>query len=115
MNKLYDIADAVILPNRETYFDLAAIEALSRGRILIASATGGNKTLAKETKGVILFKPGQINDMVSKVTEIKNMELLTKAELEQENKMFFEKNCTTKQFAKNYLNIVYKIFNESNL
>lgn len=115
VDKLYDIADAVILPNRETYFDLAAIEALSRGRILIASATGGNKTLAKETKGVILFKPGQINDMVSKVTEIKNMELLTKAELEQENKMFFEKNCTTKQFAKNYLNIVYKIFNESNL
>jgi glycosyltransferase involved in cell wall biosynthesis len=47
--------DAVVIPNRSTYFDLLPLEALSMSRPVLASRTGGNKKLAELTKATILF------------------------------------------------------------
>lgn len=108
VNQLYDLADAVILPNRETYFDLAAIEALSRGRILIASATGGNRTLANFTEGVLLFEAMNVQDMICKIVKVKDMKIKDRIELENKNRQFYEENCTSDSFAKQYREIVHK-------
>ncbi|HWA01661.1 MAG TPA: glycosyltransferase family 4 protein [Caulobacterales bacterium] len=52
-------ADVFILPNRRTYFDLIALEVMAAGAPLLASATGGNVALARESEGVVLFEPSR--------------------------------------------------------
>lgn len=54
---LIGAADVFVLPNRRTYFDLIALEVMAAGTPLLASATGGNKALARESEGVVLFEP----------------------------------------------------------
>ncbi len=39
--------DILVVPNRETYFDLVVLEALSMGKVIILSLTGGNKYFLK--------------------------------------------------------------------
>lgn len=49
-------ADVFVLPNRRTYFDLVLLEVLSAGVPVIASDTGGNKTVSKLTGKIMLFE-----------------------------------------------------------
>lgn len=49
-------SDLFILPNRETYFDLALLEVLSLGKTSLISNTGGNREFAgMEDCGIYLF------------------------------------------------------------
>ena len=53
--EVFSASDAFILPNRQTYFDLILLEALSTGIPVIASATGGNKSVAEATSAISLY------------------------------------------------------------
>ena len=52
-------ADVFCLPNRQTYYDLVLLEALSCGSVVLASATGGNKSVFTETDGALSLYDGE--------------------------------------------------------
>ena len=54
---LIHASDVIVIPNRNTYFDLIILEALSQGRIVISSNTGGNIDIAKETHWARIISP----------------------------------------------------------
>lgn len=98
-------ADAFILPNKETYFDLVLLEVMSIGQVVLATNTGGNKYFKKfENIGIIFYE-----SVENAVENIENMKGMTSEELEnirQRNKKIYEDNFTNKIFAKNYLQMI---------
>jgi len=95
-------SDIFVLPNRKTYFDLVLIEALSLGKPIIASNTGGNKFVARQTEGVILFQNGDYVDLAKKILEVyKNRRHLK--ELGKRNLQLYLNFYTPEKFALRYV------------
>lgn len=106
--------DLFILPNRMTYFDLVTLEVLSAGVPIIASETGGNKKVQKDTGALILFDCTK-EDLIKKINDFLN--------LDDENKKSISENCikaykehyTPEIFAKNYLKVLKEIIRDYSL
>lgn len=97
-----------VLPNRETYFDLALIEALSAPVVVLISKTGGNKYFERfKTNAINFFEPDDVDDLVNKILFIKKY--CNTNQLKQENKVIFKKNFTAEIFAKNYVSTIRSI------
>lgn len=107
-------ADVVVIPNRNTYFDLVIIEALSMGKIVLSTNTGGNIDINLLTEGMILFRNGDDEDFQRKLIEILKMNNIDKNNLEKCNRKFYEKFCTVEQFAFHYIEAI-KTMEEGNL
>lgn len=99
---LMSASDVVVIPNRNTYYDLVIIEALSVGKIVISSNTGGNNDIGDYTDGLILFDNNNEKDFVEKVLEIKNMPIENRRRLEKDNVDFYNQHSTILKFAENY-------------
>lgn len=98
-------SDIFILPNRETYFDLIALEVLRQGVPLVATRTGGNKWFEKNgLKGVYLFDK---NDTSSALTSISSlMKIKERGDLDKlkENiRSEFALNFNMKNFVERYV------------
>lgn len=104
-NLIYD-SDLVIIPNRNTYFDLVILEVLSLGTVLITSDTGGNIDIAKETTGVILFENGNIDSLNEQISRFYSLTEEEKKLMKKSNRNFYEKFCTVEKFAENYNNVI---------
>lgn len=100
--------DLFILPNRETYFDLIFLEALSQNTTILCSDTGGNKFFKKyKSNKIFYFKDNNINDAINNFKYIySNKE---KIELSQDNKKIFENYFTVNNFGKNYIKSLLEI------
>ena len=105
-------SDLFVLPNRRTYFDLVLLEALSLGTNVLATNTGGNKTVFNLTECINLVDV--------------NSDLIASAIIEQvENPMArkekdfvmsqFSRLFTEKAFALNYLKLMHTYLSEENL
>ncbi|MDT3499240.1 glycosyltransferase family 4 protein, partial [Bacillus toyonensis] len=68
---IVNASDLFILPNKSTYFDLVLLEVLSIGTPVLASNTGGNKSVGKLTDGVRLFESGNVKDVISEILYLK--------------------------------------------
>lgn len=106
---LINASDIVVIPNRKTYFDLIIIEALSLGKIVVTSDTGGNLDISKHTRGLRLFKSGDAESLYKVITEIFELKEEEKEILKNENLKFYNEFCTLEKFAENYLYAVNKI------
>jgi glycosyltransferase involved in cell wall biosynthesis len=95
-------SNVFILPNRETYFDIVMLEALSLGKIIIASETGGNKVFKNKSKGIFLYKCEE--EAISHINRIKNMNKEEIAYLEESNRTLFKNEFSTEVFLKIILN-----------
>ena len=96
-------ADLFVLPNKRTYFDLILLEAMSLGVNILASNTGGNKTVFDLTKCVKLVEAdsGAIADEI--IGQYENPELRKKEDVV---KAQFDRLFTVRQFANNYQDLV---------
>lgn len=99
---LINSADVVVVPNRETYFDLIIIEVLAAGKMVITSDTGGNVDIASQTDGVLLFKAGDESDLLKRIIEVREMSQDELRRRELENIRFYESHCSLTQFARGY-------------
>ena len=101
-HSLMAASDVFVLPNRETFFDLIMLEALSLGQIVVASRTGGNKYFEKfGYSGVRLF--GGFDEMVRLVRGIQATDEERRAELRLANENLFEREFAVNVFARKYV------------
>lgn len=110
--ELMNISDIVVIPNRNTYFDLVIIEALSVGCIVITSNTGGNIDIAKDTKGLVLFDNNEVNGCSNAIQNVLKMDADKRTELSASSLEYYYQNCTPPKFAANYQQAINSIIKE---
>lgn len=98
-------SDVFILPNRETYFDLALLEALSLGVPIVTTNTGGNKIFAKlDATGIILLD--EIEMLPNAIKYLRRIGKVRRETLGQSNYQLFLENFRSDVFAKNYITLI---------
>lgn len=105
-------SDLFILPNKRTYFDLILLEVLSLGKACLASNTGGNKTIAGLTNGVITYN--EIDEAVEIIESLKNNKKKLK-ELDMENLEIYKKYFTVGKFVERYISLIDEIRKEKGI
>ncbi|MFS0864570.1 glycosyltransferase family 4 protein [Fredinandcohnia sp. 179-A 10B2 NHS] len=108
-SNLINASDIVVIPNRNTYFDLIIVEILSLGKMIVTSKTGGNIDIAKQTKGLRLFKSGDSENLYQTIIDSFNLPAEEKEKLSDENLDFYNQNCTINKFTKNYMVALNKV------
>lgn len=68
--ELYRTMSIVWVPSRTEGFGLSAIEAMSQGRPVVASATGGLNEIVHNQKDGLLFATGDIDDLAHKTAAL---------------------------------------------
>ncbi len=82
LNREIDGAAAVVLPSLwPENMPLALLEALARGKIIIASRTGGLPEIIRENENGFLFTPGNIQELSAKIKLLLNLPAPEKARL----------------------------------
>lgn len=108
---IINASDIFILPNKETYFDLIALEVLSIGKPLLASKTGGNKFFQKFTESAIWLYSSK-EEAIDILLEYEK-EFRTENELNYEkNVKIYEENFSCEVFSKKYLELLGEVENE---
>ena len=98
---LMNACDVVVVPNRETYFDLNILEAMALGKPIILTETGGSKFLKKFQSPGLFFSKSTVEGLLAAIKSC----LSCTDELELcggPNKKIFEENFTTQIFYKRY-------------
>lgn len=93
---LLNACDFVIAPNRATYFDIGILQALAAGKIVLSSATGGNKLFLEETDSDIYLTIN--NDPL----EYRNYIVSLKKLSSERNRALYVKHFSNGAFARNY-------------
>lgn len=101
-------SDILIVPNRETYFDLVVLEGLSLGKIILASNTGGNRYFDQfKAPGVFLFD--NIEEAKDLVQRIKEMPKVERDRLGTQNFDFYKNHLTSECFFNLYWSFLSQI------
>ena len=97
-----------------TYFDLVLLEVMSMGVPIIASATGGNKSVQRQTGALILYN----NSADGLADSILTLSQASAEELENYSKRIqqeYEKNYTPSIFATRYISLINQIYADYDL
>jgi glycosyltransferase involved in cell wall biosynthesis len=70
LNRLYERADVVVLTSRSEGIPLVLMEAMVRGRIVIAPAITGIPEIVIPRKTGFLYAPGELEDLVAQILQI---------------------------------------------
>lgn len=110
-HSLMAASDVFVLPNRETYFDLIMLEALSLGQIIIASRTGGNRYFERfNSPGIFLYdEPTEINKLVQQIKKSSRSE---RASWGSANQSIYREEFTVDVFAHRYVSVMGEICGE---
>lgn len=108
---LFMAIDVFVLPNRMTYFDLVLLEVMSAGVPVIASATGGNKSVQNMTDALILYQ-NTAADLAEKIMEFSHLSDENRKSASQKIQNSYEQFYTTKIFAEKYKNLINNIYKD---
>lgn len=109
---LFMALDAFVLPNRMTYFDLVLLEVMSMGVPIIASNTGGNKSVQETTNALTLYN--DVSELVQTILNIKSKNPVELQQMSQKVYSAYMTNYIPEIFAKNYLNLINQIYSDYN-
>lgn len=114
INLLISACDAVVLPNRATYFDLLPLEVMSIGRPVLASKTGGNVKLKKlamqeGVPEVVQLFELNVNDIVSKLRSFINKSFSECHVIECEAMSLYCSKFSSNKFYENHVIFFNKI------
>lgn len=107
VGSLQNASDIIVLPNRETYFDLGLLEVMSLGKPVLASNTGGNDKVKSMSEGIVLFDIEREDDFLMKLNEL--VECSNLSELGQYNKSAYEQYFTLNKFARGYCDLIKEL------
>lgn len=99
---LMNAADVVVIPNRNTYYDLVIVEALSTRSIVISSNTGGNIDISKLTQGLILFDNDNEESLANEILYVKQMSPEEQKRRKDSARAFYQEYGDNTEFAKKY-------------
>lgn len=104
-------SDLFVLPNRRTYFDLILLEAMSLGVNILASNTGGNKTVFNMTGAINLVNanPEEVAHAIIGQYEDSSLRIDEKSV-----RKWFDELFNERIFAKNYVDLM-RCFYESEI
>ncbi|HZF71590.1 glycosyltransferase [Sulfuricurvum sp.] len=64
---IINASDYVVVPNRDTYFDLGVIQTMSLGKTIITTPTGGNKWFIDKDLDFIFFNIDELDSLVETI------------------------------------------------
>lgn len=102
-------SDIYMLPNRETYFDIAMLQTLSIGKCSVISNTGGNKEFTN-TPGVKLYD--SVEEAVQCIKHFIYMDAEEKYRLENLQRKEFNEKYTIEIFYKKYKETIKKLIKD---
>lgn len=104
-------SDCFVLPNRRTFYDLVLLEALSAGVPTIASATGGNKSIARECASLKTFsmEGDPVKNLVRSIEDMLRLSADQRETIGRDNAQYYQTHHTPKVFARNYDEAVRQI------
>jgi glycosyltransferase involved in cell wall biosynthesis len=73
MASLYDRADVVVLTSRSEGLPLVLMEAMARGKTVLAPSITGIPELVLAGKAGFLYEPGSLNDFVARLLSIRSL------------------------------------------
>jgi glycosyltransferase involved in cell wall biosynthesis len=101
-----NMADACVMANRGSYFDLSMVEALAQGIFLIAAKVGGYKYLEGKTKGVSFFTPESTDELFAACDNFCTLDIEKLDVGMQENLSLYKREMTPEKFAQGYLDTI---------
>ncbi len=110
-----NMADACVMANRGSYFDLGMIEALGLGVHLIAAKVGGYKYLEGRTRGVSFFEKESAESLFKACDEFCTLDLSTMEDGKLDNIKLYEAEMTPEKFASNYKDTIDTIYRDLNI
>ncbi len=109
--ELFRAIDVFVLPNRMTYYDLVLLEVMSIGVPIIASATGGNKSVQAMTNALFLYD-NTLKDLAEKIVKLSKMDKNNLEQVSQKVKQAYDENFTPALFAARYQALINQIYKE---
>lgn len=101
-------SDLFILPNRETYFDLALLETLSFGKVSLLSRTGGNKLFSgMEDFGIYSFETEE--EAVDIIRNVMHEDPSERKKKEERQVHLHQEKYSMKKFCEGYREILRKV------
>ena len=104
---LLSVSDLFVLPNRQTYFDLVLLEVLSAGVPVVASNTGGNKSVYEATHAIELYDTNE--ECIEKINYYLDSDNDSKIKKRVLALAAYTNNYTLEHFAENYMALVAKV------
>lgn len=111
---LFMAIDVFVLPNRMTYYDLVLLEVMSLGVPIIASNTGGNKSVQNLTNSLCLYN-NTADDLGSKIMEFHNKSSAEMSLISNHTSIAYQNNFTTLCFAERYKSLINEIYKDYQL
>ena len=114
--EIHYLSDLYVLPNRDTYFDLVALEILRSKTVVVMSKTGGNKFFEKmpedEITGIHFFdidNEEQLISIVANLIELKKSNPLQYEAMCSNNRNLYLKKFTVRSFIINYIKSINEL------
>ncbi len=99
-------SDVFLSPNRETFFDLVVLEALSLSKPVILSYTGGNKCFEQfRDMDVVYFKGEDVEDAIRAIEEAHSKKESMKG-ISFRNYEIYRENFSIEIFGNRYVNLM---------
>jgi glycosyltransferase involved in cell wall biosynthesis len=115
--KFFNKITILVVPNRETYFDLVVLEALSMGKVLILSSTGGNKYFLKFgeliNKSIYFYETE--SELKRIVTTICSLSIDSIKQLGLKNRALYLTFFTSKVLYESYLELLETALKDSSI
>ena len=115
-NEIIAASDLFILPNRQTYFDLIALEVLRAGTPILMSFTGGNKYFYEKFPDSQCFQFFNISSTLEAVNSIEQLSKDTEKliSIKNEARYVWLNNFTMKNYLESYLIMLKKTLQPQN-
>ena len=106
--------DVFVLPNRQTYYDLVLLEVLSMGVPVVATATGGNKSVQQIANDLELcgVSAESLAEHILKLVEMKDEDRLAKGQRLQDTYLNY---FTESHMAQRYVDTICQIYDDLDL
>lgn len=99
-------SDVFIAPNRKAYFDLVILEAMSLGKVILATKTGGTIRMAELSRGIILVDTEDPDELSKMILRLSQMSKIERVQLGTENLNAYKEYFTLENFASSYEKVV---------
>lgn len=110
-DELFSAIDVFVLPNTMTYYDLILLEAMSMGIPIIASATGGNKSVQMKTNSLSLYENNS-HGLTETIFRIKEKNVAEIESIRANTRSAYLNFFKPQDFAHRYINVIKNIYSD---